>query len=343
MVQRGRKYIWAAMLIMVMAVLAACGTNDNAASGNAAQTENAAEAAASSTPDGNTPAATDSTGGDEGGTRTVTGEFGDVEIPAHPQRIAGIYVEDYLKALGVTPVVQWYHPSWGKQDYLGLDVPEFDITGSMEALLDQNPDLIILDGGADKAAYENYSKVGPTYRLPETVLQDSRLMLGAIADALGIPEKAESVLAEYDAKVADGKAKLQQVIGQEKVAVIRLNVADKSFALFGVKNRYTGVIYDQFGLKPVDMAAEMTDYQSIISEEVIPELGADHIIVFLDNGNWDTPENQDALTILDGPLWKNIPAVKNGKIYKMERSHWQSGAITANSMKLDDLLKAIVK
>ncbi|KUP24627.1 ABC transporter substrate-binding protein [Paenibacillus sp. DMB5] len=343
MVQRGRKYIWAVMLIMVMAVMAACGTNDNAASGNAAQTENAAEAAASSTPDGNTPAATDSTGGDEGGTRTVTGEFGDVEIPAHPQRIAGIYVEDYLKALGITPVVQWYHPSWGKQDYLGLDVPEFDITGSMEALLDQNPDLIILDGGADQAAYENYSKVAPTYRLPETVLQDSRLMLGAIADALGIPEKAESVLAEYDAKVSDGKAKLQQAIGQEKVAVIRLNVADKSFALFGVKNRYTGVIYDQFGLTPVDMAAEMTDYQSIISEEVIPELDADHIIVFLDNGDWDTPENQDALSILDGPLWKNIPAVKNGNIYRMERSHWQSGAITANSMKLDDLLKAIVK
>ncbi|MNE57307.1 hypothetical protein D3C80_1522610 [compost metagenome] len=91
------------------------------------------------------------------------------------------------------------------------------------------------------------------------------------------------------------------------------------------------------------MAAEMTEYQSIISEEVIPELGADHIIVFLDNGNWDSAENQDALTILDGPLWKNIPAVKNGNIYKMERSHWQSGAITANSMKLDDLLKAIVK
>ncbi|MNE40005.1 hypothetical protein D3C80_1339900 [compost metagenome] len=103
------------------------------------------------------------------------------------------------------------------------------------------------------------------------------------------------------------------------------------------------MIYDQFGLTPVDMAAEMTEFQSIISEEVIPELGAEHIIVFLDNGDWDTPENQEALSILDGPLWKNIPAVKNGHIYKMERSHWQSGAITANSMKLNDLLEAIVK
>lgn len=95
--------------------------------------------------------------------------------------------------------------SWGKQDYLNLDVPEFDITGSVEALLEKDPDLIIVDGGADAARYELYSKIAPTYRLPESVLQDSRQMLTAIADALGIPEKAESVLAAYDQKVAEGK------------------------------------------------------------------------------------------------------------------------------------------
>lgn len=125
--------------------------------------------------------------------------------------------------------------------------------------------------------------------------------------------------------------------------MIRLNVADKTFALFGVENRFTGVIYSQFGLTPVPMAAEMTEYQSIISEELIPQLEADHIIVFPDNGGWDTEGNQEATQILDGPLWKSLPAVKNGNVYRMERSHWQTGAITANSMKLDDLLKAMVK
>lgn len=125
--------------------------------------------------------------------------------------------------------------------------------------------------------------------------------------------------------------------------MIRLNVADKTFALFGVKNRFTGVIYSQFGLTPVPMAAEMTEYQSIISEELIPQLEADHIIVFPDNGGWDTEGNQEATQILDGPLWKSLPAVKNGNVYRMENSHWQTGAITANSMKFDDLLKAMVK
>ncbi|MEK5466579.1 ABC transporter substrate-binding protein [Paenibacillus sp. FSL R7-0210] len=332
----GLKIIWTAVLILAMSAIAACGTNNKAADGKNVQTGNAAAANAA-------PAETGGATASEGETRTVTGEFGEVEIPANPQRVAGIYVEDYLKALGVTPVVQWYHPSWGKQDYLNLDVPEFDISGSIEALLDKKPDLIITDGGADAAKVEQYSLVAPTYRLPESVLQDSRLILTAVADALGIPEKGKAVLAEYDQKVADGKAALQQALGQEKVAVIRLNVADKTVALFGVKNRFTGVLYNQFGLTPVPMAAEMTEFQSIISEEVIPELEADHIIVFPDNGNWDTAANQEAIQILDAPLWKNLPAVKNGNIYRMERSHWQSGGITANQMKLDDLLKVMVK
>lgn len=341
MVRRGRKFIWAAVLLLAMTVVAACGSNNDSADANAVKTENTAETAAGSN---STSAETNSSTPEEGSaTRTVAGEFGDVIIPAQPKRIAGIYVEDYLKALGVTPVVQWYHPSWGRQDYLNLDVPEFDISGSIEALLEKEPDLIIVDGGVDAEKYEQYSKVAPTYRLPEKVLQDSRQILTSIADVLGIPEKAEAVLAEYDQKVEQGKTRLQQAVGQEKVAVIRLNVADKTFALFGVKNRFTGVIYNQFGLTPVPMAAEMTDYQSIISEEVIPDLGADHIIVFPDNGGWDTEENQEASTLLDGPLWNSLPAVQNGNVYRMERSHWQSGAITANLMKLDDLLEAMAK
>ncbi|WP_189023723.1 ABC transporter substrate-binding protein [Paenibacillus albidus] len=332
----GRKMAGTALILGMMMGIVACGAN-SPSSPEAAGQGNAANALPSAAP-GST-AKSDK----ESATRIVTDEFGEVEIPAHPQRVAGMYLEDYLTALGVTPVVQWYHPSWGKQDYLNLSVPQFDITGSLEALLDQNPDLIIVDGAVDAAKYELYSKIAPTYRLKENILQDSTEILKAVADVMNIPDKADSVLAEYEQKAADGKAKLQQAVGQEKVAVLRLNVADKSIALFGVKNRLTGLIYDQFGLEPIPMAAEMTEYQSALSEEVVPELAADHIIVFPANGTWEDPENQEAYKTLEGPLWKNIPAIQNGNVYKMERSHWQSGAITANSMKLDDLLKYMVK
>ncbi|MGG2083609.1 ABC transporter substrate-binding protein [Lysinibacillus pakistanensis] len=276
-------------------------------------------------------------------TRTVEDEFGEVEIPAKPQRVAAIYMEDYLTALEVKPVVQWYHPAWGKQDYLKLDAPEFDITGSMESLLQAKPDLIIVDGAADKAKYEEYSKIAPTYRLKEEILADPQAIVKTIADVLNIPDKADEVVKNYQQRITTLKAELDKSVGDETVAVVRLNVADKTLALFGVKNRYSGYIYTEAGLTPHPLARDMTEFHEILSEEAIPKLDADHIILFPSNGTWESEENQDAIKWLDNTLWKTVPAVKNGNVYIADRTYWQSGAITANLLKYDDLEKWFVK
>jgi len=276
-------------------------------------------------------------------TRIVEDEFGEVEIPANPQRVAAIYLEDYLTVLEVKPVVQWYHPAWGKQDYLKLDAPEFDITGSMESLLQAKPDLIIVDGAADKAKYEEYSKIAPTYRLKEEILADPQAIVKTIADVLNIPDKADEVVKNYQQRITTLKAELDKSVGDETVAVVRLNVADKTLALFGVKNRYSGYIYTEAGLTPHPLARDMTEFHEILSEEAIPKLDADQIILFPSNGTWESEENQDAIKWLDNTLWKTVPAVKNGNVYIADRTYWQSGAITANLLKYDDLEKWFVK
>lgn len=317
------------MLLMVV-VITGCGAKSDS---NAEQ----APASGTAATDGSVSGTTET----DAETRVVKDEFGDVTIPVHPQRIAGIYVEDYLKALDITPVVQWYNPMWGVQEYLDLDVPRFDLTGSIEALLQYDPDLIIVDG-VDAATYEMYSKVAPTYRLPESILQDSNQILRTIADVVGKPEKGAEVAAAFEDKITDAKSKLQDVIENETVAVVRLNVTEKTLALFGVKNRLTGFIYSEVGLTPHPLAANMKEYQELLSEEAIPELDADHIIVFPSNGNWSSKENQAAIKVLDGKLWQSLQAVKNKHVYLMERSHWQSGAVIANSMKIDDLLEKMI-
>ncbi|MED4889577.1 ABC transporter substrate-binding protein [Lysinibacillus sp. FSL R7-0073] len=312
------RYFTFVLFLVLMFVLSACGSNE-------AQTNSESE----------NPTKED--------TRVVEDGFGEVTIPTNPQRVAAIYMEDYLTALDVKPVVQWYHPSWGKQDYLGLDVPEFDVTGSMETLLQAKPDLIIVDGAADKAKYEEYSKIAPTYRLKEEILQDPREIVKTIADVLNIPEKANEIVDKYEERVTNLKAKLDESVGDETVAVVRLNVADKTLALFGMKNRYTGYIYTEAGLTPHPLARDMTEFQEVLSEEAIPELDADHIILFPSNGTWETEENQEAIKWLDSTLWKAVPAVKNGQVYIADRTYWQSGAITANLLKYDDLEKWFVK
>jgi ABC-type Fe3+-hydroxamate transport system substrate-binding protein len=181
--------------------------------------------------------------------------------------------------------------------------------------------------------------VAPTYRLPEDILQDSNQILTTIADVVGKPDKGKEVVAAFEAKIVDAKAKLQEAVGDETVAVVRLNISNNTLALFGVKNRFTGFLYSELGLTPHPLVGNMEEYQEILSEEAFPELDADHIIVFPSNGEWSSPENKEALKVLDSKLWKSLPAVKNNQVYMMERSYWQSGAITANTMKIDDLLQ----
>lgn len=322
---------WMAVLLVVMYLVAGCGIQQGE---SVTQTQNNIENGQQSESQVKDKETTK-----QPLTRVVKDEFGEVEIPVQPQRIAAIYLEDPLIALGITPIVQWYHPAWGKQDYLGLDVPTFDITGSIEALIEANPDLIIVDGGVDATKYEAYSKVAPTYRVPDSINKNAVEKLKRVADLVGVPEKAEGVLKEYQKKVTDAKEKLNSSIGRETVAVIRLNVGEKpSLALFGLKNAYTGMIYEDLGLEPYEPVKKIITHE-IMSLEKIPEFNADHIIIFPSNGTWTSQENKQVVALLDDPLWKALPAVKNGHVYQMERTHWQSGSITANAMKIDDLLK----
>lgn len=326
-----------ALILAFGAALAGCGADTNTETAAADDTA-AAQTAVAETAAKNDSAAS-GTQETQSETRVIQGEYGDVTIPAHPKRPAGIYLEDYMAALGVEPVVQWYHPSWGIQDYLNLDVPQFDISGSPEALLAQQPDLIMVDGGVDQAAYETYSKIAPTYRLPESMLQDSKQMLLAVADALGIPEKGKEVLAKYEQTVEEDKAKLQKTVGGETVAVLRLNGAEKTMALFGIKNRYAGSIFSELGLTPHPLVGEMEEFQQIISEEGLADLDADHIFLFPANGDWDSEENKEAEKLLDRPVWQSLKAVQNDHVYVVERSYWQSGGIQANLMKFEDVMK----
>lgn len=334
---KGKMTVLTLLALAVIIALAGCGSQ-----GETAVNTEASDAAATVSPSparADEPAAAEQ----EAETRVLQDEFGEVTVPAHPKRVAALYLEDYLTALGVTPVVQWYHPNWGTQEYLKLDLPTFDISGNIEALLEMEPDLIIVDGGADKAKYDLYSKIAPTYRLPENILLDSQAILTTIADVLNMKEQGDRVISAYEQKIADAKEKLNTALGDESVAVIRLNVEDSTFALFGVNNRFIGSIYPNLGLTPNTWSKDMEEFQKILTEESLPDLDADHIILLLSNGTWDSPENQEALKLLDSKIWQAIPAVKAGHVHRVERSYWQSGGITANAMKIDDILKMFVK
>ncbi|EJW16043.1 ABC transporter substrate-binding protein [Paenibacillus alvei] len=310
-----KKSAWLIVLVAAVLGLSACGST------GAPQTKKESSTAAEATDHSTAKSEAETKDTD---TRVVKDEFGKVSIPANPKRVMGVYLQDYMTALGVRPVMQWYHPSWGKQDYLGLDVPAFDITGSMEALLAASPDLIIVDGGVDAAKYAQYSRIAPTYRLQEGILQNPLEILKKVADLLNMKEKGDSVLAQCNQKITETKDKLQKAVGNETVTVIRLNVGDKTLALFGIENRYIGSIYKEMGLTPHPLARDMKEFNAILSEEKLPDLNAHHIIVFPSNGTWSSEENKEAEKLLDSTLWKGLPAVQNHCVHEVDFLTWMN-------------------
>lgn len=317
---------WISLLVAVI-LLTGCGAVSN--------TPDSAEVEQQS-------AETSSSNATQEDTRVLADQFGEVSIPVHPKRVSALFWEDYLVALGVTPIVQYYNPMFGKQDYLELDVPQFDITGNIEGLLAEEPDLIITAGN-DQEQYEMYSKVAPTYSLPNEALSDSRTALTVIADLLGEQDKGVQVLQEYDNRIAEVKSELKAAIGEGKVVVLRMNVVDKSINIFGYDNLFIGqILYKDLELKAPTFVEAMTEPNIMLSLELIPEIDADHIILLPSNGSWEDAENAKALEeMLANPLWKNVPAVQQGHVYPVERSYWQTGAITANYKKMDDLLRLL--
>jgi len=321
---------WISLLAAVI-ILTGCGTDSGTK--DAAEKQTAQTNASNS--EANAPVAQEEN-------RVFVDQSGEVEIPAHPKRVSALYREDYLAALGVTPIVQYFNPMWGKQDYLELDVPLFDITGSVEGLLAADPDLIIA-AGEEPAQYEKYKKIAPTYILSNDVLADARKTLTVIADLLGMQDKGVQVLQDYDSRIAEVKTKLKAAVGEEKVVVLRMNVADKSINIFGIQNLFIGqILYKDLGLKAPTFVEGMAEPNMQLSLEIIPELDADHIILLPSNGSWEDGENAKALEdMLANPLWKTVSAVKQGHVYPVERSYWQTGAIMANYKKMDDLLRLL--
>ncbi|MFC0332687.1 iron-hydroxamate ABC transporter substrate-binding protein [Paenibacillus sepulcri] len=343
--ERSLKFTLALSVLLVMTLfLAACGGAGKADNNSGAGTPSAGNSATSPTGD---PAAPEGSGTDtpnEAQTeKIVTDAMGhEVTIPADPQRILASYLEDHLVALGIKPVAQWSIGPESVQDYLqgdlkGIPIISYDLP--LEAVASFSPDLILIgsESQVQKGLYEQYAKIAPTYVIGDEINKDWRKTLLKIGELLGKTEAAEQALKDYDQKVADTKAKLQQSIGTQSAAILWL--VQKQFYIVDETRSSGAVLYGDLGMTPPNLVSDITAEQkatwSPVSLEKLAGLNADHI--FLVNSDKTTET-------LDSPIWKNLPAVKAGHVYEMpSTSSWLYSGYEAGGQIMDDTLKMLVK
>ncbi|GGF34339.1 ferrichrome ABC transporter substrate-binding protein [Halobacillus andaensis] len=274
--------------------------------------------------------------------RTLEHASGEVTIPENPDHILAPYLEDSLLALGEKPAAQW---SIGEDviDYLQPqleDVPTIEWDLPLEETLNQDPDLIIFSSPSSiqNGSYEDYESIAPTYVYEDEVSMDWRKQLTQMGEILNKQDEAQDVLADFDDKVEETKATIDESIGDESVAF--LWTMGEEFYIFESTRYGAEVLYNEVGLTQPEFVEELEQEEqwNPISMEKLGELDADHVFVIAE-------ENEPGLEILDeSSVWQSIPAVENDQVYTMnDPSHWTIDGVLAHEMTLDAVKDALAE
>lgn len=258
-------------------------------------------------------------------------------------RVFAPFLEDFVVALGMTPVIQGTHPGWGVQDYLGIDhVPVFDVAeGDLGALSRYQPDVILLDEGFGRwIPGARFGRLAPVHALDHPG-EDWRTTLRMAAALLGKTDKVHDIIAKYESKAVEAKSRLQCIVRDGTVACLRISAAGVSL-YGGPELGYTGpVLYRDLGLTPHPLVRQLANRtrKAALTAEWLAQLDADHLFITFDKRHSEAPgEERD---ILDSSVWNKLPAVRNRCVYEVDFWPWMNYGVIAHNRKIDDVLNAL--
>ncbi|WP_185601971.1 helix-turn-helix domain-containing protein [Paenibacillus sp. 598K] len=265
------------------------------------------------------------------------------EAPA-PGSVVGLFLEDHLAALGITPPVQ-YARSGYYQRYLASalgDVERWDVAHpDFERLRQVRPDRILLgfSSFAADGRYEQFAAIAPTYvfQQPEA---DWRATLRLVGELVGRAEAAEQALASYERAARAAREQLARAIGRQTVAFLRIHLK-QGLCLYGAAGGYVGpVLYEDLRLSMPPLLQEwIAKHQTPvipIAPEALALLEADHLILVIDDGQAGQAES-----LMASPAWRRLAAVRHRRVYLQTTDVWMSFGLLAHTRKIEALLGAL--
>lgn len=267
----------------------------------------------------------------------------EVEIPVDPERVV-YHGEGYgdLLALNIKTVgagFSWI-TNYAWEDRV-KDVEDVGFPINVEKTLSLKPDLIII-GTSDEKTYSQLSKIAPTIVFDTFAPLNQRLT--ELGDILNKKEEAAQWMDAYTEKadkmweslVADDIIK-----PDETASVLTYYPGDRLFVM--ARAGLSQVLYDSNVLKPGDKIQKILDDGTgfaEISTELLPEYAGDRIFILTPA---DDEAKQSTKEMMESPIWKNLPAVKNGHVYTIDIEKSDSDASTREWLlsQLPNMLKKI--
>ncbi|MGW0044202.1 ABC transporter substrate-binding protein [Rhodococcus sp. NPDC003348] len=272
---------------------------------------------------------------------TVSGKFGDSTVEAAPTRAVPLSPQDadILLSLGVTPVAipvdaqnraatggsgiwPWQKEAFGATtpETLDMDTGADSIAEKLAVL---QPDIIVSTGfwGLDQSTFDQLNAQFPVVHFDTKANGEPwQNSTRKIATALGIPEKAEQVIADAEKRLADAKAANPTIAGKTYNAVIgdtggQLSVLASDERGIGQFLTSLGLVLSPYATTlPVD-----ADGRGVLSYENISEMNADVLFVVSPTG--------DLGYLTKFAAWNELPAVKEGAVVSLARNTGLPNAI----------------
>lgn len=272
-------------------------------------------------------------------TLTVRHFHGETEIPRNPQRIVtslgtaeilislGVMPLGYASRQDLSPVVREIAP-----DVIYL--PVIDTGPNLEQLAALEPDLIIgysFLGGNNPQDYDLISQIAPTVVFNDWPAYNWQDSTRQIAQLLGDAEQAETVIADYNARVAQIRREIAPDFGSDTVSALLffdtpwlyspMHASPDGERL--VYSANVGWVYFDLGLIPgpevVDFLAADQDGVPLaffeIVHERLPDLQADHLIIFPGGYSGAEEISESYVEYTQSALWQTLPAVQQDQVY----------------------------
>ncbi|UIO40812.1 ABC transporter substrate-binding protein [Brevibacillus brevis] len=299
-------------VILTTAVVAGCGAGQSITDTNATNKAQTVGAGASQ-PD---------TKGTEAPVypRTIKHAMGEVTLEKKPERVASVDImgTDYFLVLDFAPIVsEGFESTKSKSPIFakyaeGKTVKDLGGKTNLETLLEMDPEVIVITSTGKGSRFEEFNKMADSIVIDFSVDAPTRLM--KIAEVIGKEDKAKQVLADFDKLKSEAKAAADKHKGE---TVLFLVSNGKDFTVMHPKNFL--IYYEEVGLTPIAGLPEDGKIGGRIGIEALSELAPDHIFIAENRRSAKAEEPEGLIHIWkDHPVWKNLKAVKNNQVYKMD-------------------------
>jgi ferric hydroxamate transport system substrate-binding protein len=283
---------------------------------------------------------------------TVTDSRGTtVTLDRPATRVVGLeWAEvEMLATLGVSPVGvadPKGYATWDSAAPLDDDVQDVGGRGepSVDSIIALQPDLVVMEADRGTALIRQVQEYVPVIVTSGSDasrnLDRMREDFTMIAQAVGRSDKAEQVLADLDAKIAEGRERIEAAGATGSTFAMAdgwmegSNVSIRMFgkgALFsdvaeklGLENAWTGKVDPVWGLGTTDV-------------EGVTALDDNKDLQFL----YSASAEPDVFTqgLADNPIWESLPFVERDNMTKLDKGTWTFGGPAACEKFIDQLLE----